>query len=94
MRPMGWGTGRSTASTFVVLIAGATALAACGGDTTAGTSAGAATPNPGPHTLTGTFRLTDGTCSASQSSPPTGSYFAMLSGQSLSGPFEIGRAHV
>jgi hypothetical protein len=37
--------------------------------------------------LTGLFRITDGRCSASQTEPPSGSYFGMLAGKSLSGPF-------
>jgi hypothetical protein len=37
--------------------------------------------------LTGLFRITDGKCSANQTEPPSGSYFGMLAGKSLSGPF-------
>ncbi|MBV8528741.1 MAG: hypothetical protein JOZ75_10525 [Candidatus Dormibacteraeota bacterium] len=64
-----------------------TLLAACGGGGEGATAGSASTPNAGPHNLVGLFRLTDGKCSTSQTEPPTGSYFAMLSGKSLAGPF-------
>lgn len=41
----------------------------------------------GPGALVGTFAISDGRCSPQQTEAPTGSYFAMLTGASLAGPF-------